>query len=214
MGIRAKAGVVDSIYNGANDENYYLTPPEFYLNRLSDTEAKKNDYKTRGVLDKNGIMQYTYASGIHNNMYFIESLGLIRQRFPIVPLNVEGSNVMKEIEAVKDIFMNPSKHREIFSEMIPSERNHKMYTIGYSNDMPEHELPPHTHVLEITTEHEARFKSGLLTAISSSVTHGHSHVFYANKAYPPSTEIFKLDRCDDWTICFDGHNLTQFRRIY
>ena len=48
----------------------------------------------------------------------IKDVGILRQRYPIAPVHAEGNVMMKEIEALKDIALNPSKYKHMFYEDI------------------------------------------------------------------------------------------------
>ena len=58
-----------------------------------------------GVLDPEGNVRRVAASGTRVFFPEIPGVGTLRQRYPIAPIHNEGSQIFKEVEALKDIVM-------------------------------------------------------------------------------------------------------------
>ena len=59
------------------------------------------------VLDSDGTERAVRAAGHRVFLPEIEGVGVIRQRYPIAPIYAEGNTIWKELEAVKDLVMDP-----------------------------------------------------------------------------------------------------------
>lgn len=68
------------------------------------------------VLDEDSNQIQTAASGVRIFFPRIPGVGILRQRYPIMPLHGEGSAVWKELEALKDLVLNPEKNVHLFRE--------------------------------------------------------------------------------------------------
>ncbi|XP_078367031.1 uncharacterized protein LOC144651043 [Oculina patagonica] len=95
----------DKAYNGTNSKKYYQTPSAFFSGQEVSTDAADTTQGSVGVLDKNGAVRVTRASGTRIFFPPISGVGVLRQRYPIVPVHGEGSAVWKELEAIKDLLM-------------------------------------------------------------------------------------------------------------
>ena len=96
-------------YNGINSAIYYQTPQEFFNGDERDDPADTTQGVV-GVLDKNGEIRSVRASGHRNFIPSIPGVGEIRQRYPVMPIHGEGQTVFKELQALKDIVLNPTKY--------------------------------------------------------------------------------------------------------
>ena len=53
------------------------------------------------------------ASGVRIFLPSIAGVGVLRTRYPIMPVHGEGSSVWKELNAIKEIVMNPKAHERM-----------------------------------------------------------------------------------------------------
>ena len=51
------------------------------------------------------------SSGVRIFLPNIPGVGVLRTRYPIMPVHGEGSAVWKELNAIKEILMNPEAHK-------------------------------------------------------------------------------------------------------
>jgi hypothetical protein len=78
-------------YNGTNSKSFYQTPTLFFEGRVVDADKADTFRGSIGVLDKNGIVRAVTSSGIRALLPNIPGIGIIRQRYPIMPLHSEGN---------------------------------------------------------------------------------------------------------------------------
>ena len=53
------------------------------------------------------------ASGVRIFLPNIPGVGILRTRYPIMPVHGEGGSVWKELNALKEIVMNPKAHERM-----------------------------------------------------------------------------------------------------
>ena len=96
------AGTKANPYSAACPDRHYLTPDSFFTGGESKSCSNNNDikyfkspYTTLPVCLR--------PSGIHIVLPRINGIdGIIRQRYPIMPINGEGSSVWKKLNAIED----------------------------------------------------------------------------------------------------------------
>ena len=86
-----------------------MTPAEFYSGNERDDPADTTK-NVVGVLDPSGEVRSVRASGHRIFIPNIPGIGEIRQRYPVMPIHGEGQTVFKELQALKDIVLNPAKY--------------------------------------------------------------------------------------------------------
>ncbi|KAJ7378062.1 hypothetical protein OS493_024724 [Desmophyllum pertusum] len=106
----------DKAYNGTNSKKYYQTPSTFFSGLEVSSDAADTTKNNVGVLDKNDTVRITQASGVRIFLPEIKGVGILRQRYPIMPVHGEGSPVWKELEAVKDLLMNSQTYFYMYRE--------------------------------------------------------------------------------------------------
>ena len=116
---RNGARTPEKAYDGTNSKKYYLTPADFYIGREVSSEAADTTKNGVGVLDKKGNVKITRASGTRIFLPPIPGIGTLRQRYPIAPVHGEGSSVWKELEAVKDMVLQPQTYGYLYREALP-----------------------------------------------------------------------------------------------
>ncbi len=99
--------------NGTNSKNYYRTPQQFFTGIPTGDDADTSSNSVH-VLDANGIVRQVWPSGIHIHLPSIDTIdGIIRTRYPIFPIHSEGSDVWKEVDALKAVVLDPAKHGDL-----------------------------------------------------------------------------------------------------
>ncbi|KAK2149775.1 hypothetical protein LSH36_437g04061, partial [Paralvinella palmiformis] len=115
-------------YNGTNSKVYYQTPTEFFNNEINRDPADTTKGSTF-VLDAGNNVRQVRASGHRIILPNIPDVGKLRQRYPIMPIHGEGDAVWKELEALKDILLEPSKFQQMFRDSDPVEEH--VHTIEF-----------------------------------------------------------------------------------
>ena len=121
--VRRGYPALNKAYNGTNSEVFYRTPLEFFQDESDkDPADTTKDYKCfLNPSDSSSALKLR-ASGVRIFMPEIPGVGTLRQRYPIVPVSGEGLGVWKELDALKDLVMFPSKFEKIFrNEVLLSE---------------------------------------------------------------------------------------------
>jgi len=67
-----------------------------------------------------GNLRKCKASGTRIFFPLIPGVGILRQRYPIMPVHGEGSSVWKELEATKDLLLKSKTNGYIFREPLHS----------------------------------------------------------------------------------------------
>ena len=99
--------------NGTNSKNYYRTPQQFFTGIPTGDEANTSSNSVH-VLDANGTVRQVWPSGIHIHLPSIDTIdGTIRTRYPIFPIHSEGSDVWKEVDALKAVVLEGNKHGDL-----------------------------------------------------------------------------------------------------
>lgn len=102
-------------YQGVNSMHYHLTPIDFFAAkprfRYGDTWHTK-----KYVRDARDHPVEVYGSGFYTILPNIAGVGSLRTRFPIIPVHGEDSAIWKEINALKEIVLRPTKHEYMYYE--------------------------------------------------------------------------------------------------
>ncbi len=201
-------------YNGTNSKVYYLTPNDFFT---ADGEVGRDPADTVrnavGVLDRNGDVKLVRASGTRIFIPNIPGAGVLRQRYPIMPVHGEGEPVWKEMEALKDILLEPKKFSYMFRENIKptpprgddsndnNEDDEGLY-LKTSKSLPT-PVGEHEHFITFTAEEWKELKSGKCLNTETTEANGHSHAVKVRCVRKCSR--FVLVKCDGKRNCFDNH---------
>ena len=144
----------EKAYNGTNSKKYYQTPSAFFSGQEVSTDAADTTKNSVGVLDNNGTVRVTRASGIRIFFPLINGVGVLRQRYPIMPVHGEGSSVWKELEATKDLLMKSKTYGYLYREpllvgpgVLPTEPPEKPITLKMEDATA---TPPGPHRHEVT----------------------------------------------------------------
>ena len=180
-------------FNGRRDDVFYFTPDKFYMDKVELT-AKAN--KKRAVLyatDAGGIVRRVRGSGTRVILPYIDQVGKLRQRYPIMPVHAEGSAVWKELEALKDYVM----------QMKLSPRDDQGITLLIAQSRATTVSARHKHVVNLTAKHVTDLKAGRRITVNSEFTFSHRH--HISVRYNVWADKFIMIRCDDDAICKDLH---------
>lgn len=102
------------LFDEITDDLFYQTPYEFF----EDSPHPRPADKVKGVVyvkDKHFHTQPVRATGIHITLPRIPGVGVIRQRYPIMPVYGEVSYDWQEMAVVEDIIKNSEKYFEVLS---------------------------------------------------------------------------------------------------
>ncbi|RUS88884.1 hypothetical protein EGW08_003323, partial [Elysia chlorotica] len=206
-GRRNGGPTADKAYNGTNYKFFYHTPVEFYSSGRVDKDPADTAKAGAGVLDTAGQVRMMASSGVRIRTPDIEGVGVVRTRYPIMPVHGEGSPVWKELNALKDMTMHMNRYASLFEE-----RPGQMSGNGTATDLEgllhfqmslTHMEPPgeHRHDFYLNAEELDELKHGVHLTVTSSLDLGHEHelelVYRRGRV--------KILRCDKMTACWDGH---------
>ena len=92
-------------FDGTNSNFYCMTPAAFFNKKQTGAidPADTGTNSGRGVLKKNGKSFVVNAvTGHRTYMAAIPGVGILRQRYPIIPIVYDGNPIMKEVKAIRD----------------------------------------------------------------------------------------------------------------
>ncbi|KAL9989562.1 hypothetical protein ACROYT_G004124 [Oculina patagonica] len=201
----------DKAYNGTNSKKYYQTPSAFFSGQEVSTDAADTTKNSVGVLDKDGTVRVTRASGIRIFFPMINGVGVLRQRYPIMPVHGEGSPVWKELEATKDLLMKSKTYGYLYREplggsgVLPTEPPERPTTLKMEDAT---KTPPGAHSHEITlTPAEVEEAKNNRRAYTKLTTTGAGHQHNIRVAYRNNQWV--ILRCDSSDVgqykCKDHH---------
>ena len=101
-------------YNGTNTNIFFMTPRDFFSDEEMMVDAADTSGGVKGVLNRDGELKAVQASGIRIFLPRIPGVGVIRQRYPIMPIHGEGSTMYKELDALKDIVLHPDRYQFMY----------------------------------------------------------------------------------------------------
>lgn len=160
-----------------------------------------------GVLDKNGIVRAVTSSGIRALLPNIPGIGIIRQRYPIMPLHNEGNGIWKELDSLKDIVLEHSRYLKMYRELPKGEIIETKQEKGVILELSPATKPnpgPHIHRIELSPEDVTLLKSGRPVVMITTEESSHSHmVTISYKSWKKNPWI--MFRCDGEKECWDGH---------
>ncbi|KAJ7378068.1 hypothetical protein OS493_024730 [Desmophyllum pertusum] len=201
----------DKAYNGTNSRKYYQTPSAFFSGLEVSTDAADTTRNSVGVLDKKGAVRITRASGTRIFFPLISEVGVLRQRYPIMPVHGEGSPVWKELEATKDLLMKSKTYGYIYREplggsgVLPTEPPERPITLKMEDAT---RTPPGAHSHEITlTPDEVKLAKGKRQSFKKMTTTGAGHQHTITVVWRKGH--WMIQHCDDTDTgkykCRDRH---------
>ena len=192
----------ETAYNGTNSKKYYQTPLDFFSGVEVSTDPADTTQNSVGVLDKDGVVRITRASGIRIFFPPISGVGICRQRYPIMPVHGEGSAVWKELEATKEILMKSETYGFTYREPLGGV-SEKPLTLVMERALTKF---PHTHEVTLTptqVDQAKRFRK--IFTLTTTTVERHQHtitVFFAGKNW-------RIGHCDKFDTenrrCRDKH---------
>ena len=205
-------------YNGTNHRFYYRTPANFYTSNEVDVDpADTALLRDVGVLNRNGDLCRVRASGVRIFMPEIPGVGVLRTRFPIMPIHGEGDIVWKELAALKDALLDPDSHDFMFPESHPFYQEDPQSIIDRTNssDGSLHLLVGastpeptggHTHFVDLSASEAALLMNSTITVVTSaSAGHTHSLELTCQRVYEGQCIRILMSHCDDRRRCLDNH---------
>jgi hypothetical protein len=194
-------------YNGTNSKVYYQTPAAFFNDEINRDPADTTKGSTF-VLDAGNNVRQVRASGHRIVLPNIPDVGTLRQRYPIMPIHGEGDSVWKELEALKDIVLEPNKYRHMFRDVLPDDNDSDDGTTGMIKEFTTKpsisEWGSHKHHFEISPEqYDLLTRGEVVPNIITENVNGHSHNLTIIKK---KNRRYLMQSCDGRKRCFDGHS--------
>ena len=187
-------------YDGTNSKKFYQTPSAFFTGGEVSTDAADTTQNTVGVLDKNGKVRITRASGTRVFFPPIAGVGTLRQRYPIMAVHGHGSSVWKELEAAKDILLQSKTYGYMCREALsgsgplptePSKKPMKFVTQDAKRTPP----GAHKHEISLTADEVEMAMGGAQITKTTETAAGHEHVLkirYIKRKSP----LWRIEGCD------------------
>ena len=171
---------MERAYNGTNTATYFQTPGEFYEG--GEVASDPADTTGRGatcVLDAEGELRMVRDSGHRIFLPEIPNVGVLRQRYPIMPIHGEGSSVWKELEALKDIVLDYNDNAGMYRNYMPQSQDVEEEAVDTSSHGMTLLLAAgraqHSHTIHISQEQLATLREGSSIRVTTEVTNMHSH---------------------------------------
>ncbi|XP_028411763.1 uncharacterized protein LOC114534508 [Dendronephthya gigantea] len=203
-------------YDGINSKIYYITPNEFFEGTETHVDAADTTQGSVGVLDQDGEVRMVRASGTRIFLPNIPGVGILRTRYPIMPIHAEGSTAWKEIQAVGDFVMQSGTHAHLFREKLAAQEG---ATAKY---LPEENTDVvlrtgkatlggiHYHEVTLSAEQVSMLKTGGEVTMETSLFEDHQHTITIKWK---KTKHFYMAWCDSTpeitkpfkAKCFDKH---------
>ena len=206
----------EKAYNGTHSKAYYRTPVQFFAGGEVDADAADTTPKgSVGVLDRETHLRAVKSSGIRIILPEIPGVGVLRTRFPIMPVHAEGSTIWKEMEALRDIVMDMSKYLKFFETRPPFGSGSDaaptvppvIHTVLHTSLSTSTLFPKHEHTISlIQRNYNILTRKKKTLSFLTSKAGGHTHTVFV--AYDSKTQKFLIKKCDGRALCPDGHNST------
>ena len=105
-------GTPDKAFNGTHEMLLYQTPAAMFADDEYHHVPADTTLNTVSVMDSNGHVEQSRGSGHRMFLPKITGLGVVRQRYPIFPVFTDETPESKEINAIKELLMDPAKLRK------------------------------------------------------------------------------------------------------
>ena len=189
-------------YTGTDSRNYFRTPHTFFKGADADADPADttNDggiYFTSNLNGKKTPVA-VHASGVRIMFPEIQGIdGLIRQRYPIMPVAGEGSSAWKTLNAIED---------SIDLDTVTT-TNILYYSTGVSHSDTE---KIHTHIVQLSQDNFTKLKDGKTVDVLTD--RGNSHMHKVTLKYVNNQIV--ISRCDTEptnkdmanVVCWDNHS--------
>ena len=193
------SGTKNNPYSRSNRKTFFHTPASFFSGNPEVDAADTS--QSGGVWIKNatGTKVNTQASGVRIMFPKIAGIdGIIRQRYPIMPIYGEGNTIWKRLNAFEDSL-------DGYQTSVTNDDVYYKVDLSHSSG-----VTPHTHSIQISFKKykEMREDSTIKYMVSTTkaVNHSHNLVLYVD-----SNGKLVIETCDDKVknadnnICFDSH---------
>ena len=219
-------GKKEKPFNGTDRKTFYQTPAAFYTGEIDETDPADTSGSSMWSMDPSGKAWEVRASGHNIIMPEIAGVGKMRQRYPIAPFAQEGSLFQKEIDALKDLVMNPQTYKHMFPEnqgpnavpVTPKPTKAPAPTTTTEPVQLDYITPlsdgtagdgSHSHKITLNLGQVRSFEKGDRRWVTTSEDNGHKHRILLNPVKDQfGNPQLQIDRCDKEKVmyrCADGH---------
>ncbi|XP_067943091.1 uncharacterized protein [Watersipora subatra] len=207
-------------YNGTSSKYYYRCPAKFFesVDENGDPADTAKDYVF--VLDKDGEVRRTVASGTRIFLPNIPGLGNLRTRFPIFNVYQEGSGTYKELSALKDITLDAPQHIHLYDNVLggfsASQFNGaEKFTFALRHST----RKPHTHEFLLSANQLRAMRAGAghpgyVVQVQTTTMANHNHDLVVGlttvlssllSGFYTGGKYIRIFECDRQNACQDGH---------
>jgi len=185
--------------NGTNSVTYFRTPYAFFAG--SEAGSDPADTSRNGgacALDQKGDQHRVMASGVRVFLPNIPGVGVLRTRYPIMPVHGEGSSVWKELNAIKEILMNPKAHEKMLWDANVDTSGDSEWQMSYSN-----KGTSHTHTITLSASELSQLQGGRELQVITSQAQSHEHSLKIR--WDSTNKRVFYSYCGATRTCRDGH---------
>jgi len=136
----------------------------------------------------------------------IDTIGILRTRYPIGKPDVIENSMFKELSALRELIMNSASFGKVFSGVSGMRNTSYVLKLGQSKDTTS--VGHHSHKVQLTTG-EVRFMKEQNVALSVQTSYDEKHSHNLQVIYNVETENFEYTSCDrqkEGKLCADGHS--------
>ena len=169
--VRRGDNSTDNAFDGISSTLYFMTPAEFYSG-MEAYDPTDTSIGPRWVLDPSRTPRKVSTSGVRINMQEIPGVGVVRQRYPVMPIHEEGNTIYKELEALKDIVLEAKNFVYMLRDS-DTDIFEKGFTLKMLPSTPE--FGSHEHLIHLTGKEVQRLYSGILVKKVTNMINGHQH---------------------------------------
>ena len=206
---------LETAYDFASRRLYYRTPESFYSDTPVDGDPADTSSEAVGMLNKDGNLRFVRATGVYVRSPDIKDVGRIRQRYPIAPIHQEGSQVWKELLALKDMLLEQGDRFE---------RLRKDYNIHFGDNggagpsrpdimlrlkpapaNADIEVSLHDHLVRITAQDDDLLRSGKDVHVTTGQGNQHNHDIRIRFREDSTPSQYFYRECDNQNECWDKH---------
>ena len=177
---------------------------------MHDTGLERDDADTgtnmrTGVLNSTGHLVEVAATGVHVILPRIHHVGMVRQRYPIANMDLDGNNIWKEVQALRHLVMNSDSYSNIFAGQTNLRATALTLSMGKSRDDTYRE---HTHFVRLTAAEVTHLATpGNTAVVYTSYSENHFHTLKIKYTEKNGYEYVKCDRNPEFSRCDDKHDV-------
>ena len=143
------------------------------------------------------------ASGTYVFLPNIKDVGILRTRYPVYPVHGEGSSVWKELNALKEMYMNDMKHMKWNKKHFEKADNQEVELVMGDSNSPN--TTQHTHSVFLSSTEASMVKGGREIVRLTSTANGHQHLLTIR--YNSVKQHFWYSKCNGLPKqCWDQHS--------